>query len=90
MGWLKCAEMRARLPTKGLIEIGKTFPIQILSCYPNIIFLSRGEFGALRLLVFLSKQVGQAWDTKDLLTLFWTGSGRTLYWTGGQKSPPQG
>ena len=21
------------------------------------------------------------------LTLFWTGSGRTLYWTGGQKSP---
>ena len=24
------------------------------------------------------------------LTLFWTGSGRTLYWTGGQKSPPPG
>ena len=23
------------------------------------------------------------------LTLFWTGSGRTLYWTGGKKAPPR-
>ena len=26
--------------------------------------------------------------TYELLTLFWTGSGRTLYWTGGKKASP--
>ena len=48
--------MRARLPRKGLMEVWETCiqgtcPIQIFSCYPNTIFLSRGKFDALWLLV---------------------------------------
>ena len=46
--------MRPRLPTRGFMEIGETYmqgtyPIQMFSCYPNTIFLSRGESDALLL-----------------------------------------
>ena len=54
----------------------------VCSQVAEMIILDEGE----------GEEVAMNSDNSDqmALTLFWTGSGHTLYWTGGQKSPPPG